>query len=163
MAVAVAALVAKFVAALAVGGAPCLLPPVTGRVIDPFRPPDCSYCAGNRGIEYATTAGSPVRAAAAGSVSFAGVVAGTRYVVVDHGGGYRTTYGRLAAAAVSVGSRVSAGAMVGTSGSQTFFGLRLGETYLDPAPHLATTVPQPRLVPLDGRHRLPPPPAKLAC
>ena len=48
----------------------------------PFRAPACAYCPGNRGLEYDAAVGSPVRAAAAGTVTFAGVVAGVRYVVV---------------------------------------------------------------------------------
>ncbi len=32
--------------------APCWNPPVAGRVVDPFRMPACTWCPGNRGIEY---------------------------------------------------------------------------------------------------------------
>ena len=53
-------------------------------VVDPFRAPACAWCPGNRGLEYAPPPGPPVRAVAAGVVTFTGVVAGTRYVVVDH-------------------------------------------------------------------------------
>jgi murein DD-endopeptidase MepM/ murein hydrolase activator NlpD len=154
---------ARLAVSLALAGAPCLLTPVHGNVTDPFRQPGCSFCPGNRGIEYATAPGAAVIAAAGGVVTFAGPVAGVRYVVVDHGGGYRTTYGRLAAISVAVGSAVRAGQTVGAAGPATFFGLRLGEVYLDPAPHLAKIVPQPRLVPLDGRARRPPPPQRLSC
>src|SRR5262245_2865597 len=66
---------------------PCLNAPVRAPVIDPFRTPGCRWCAGNRGIEYGTTPGTLVRASAAGTVTFAGVVAGTRYVVVLHPSG----------------------------------------------------------------------------
>ena len=150
-----------FVAAL--GSPPCLLPPVSGSVLDPFRPPGCTYCPGNRGIEYSTQAGVPVVAASSGTVTFAGLVAGVRYVVVDHGGGYRTTYGRLQVIAVAIGARVNSGQYIATAGSSTFFGLRLGDAYLDPAPFLAQVVPQPRLVPIDGTARRPPPPRRLTC
>ncbi len=149
--------------ALVLGGPPCLLPPVVGRVTDPFRPPGCPYCPGNRGLEYATTPGRPVIAAANGSVGFAGSVAGVRYVVIEHTGGYRTTYGRLASITVRSGSPVRAGETLGTTGPATYFGLRRGEIYLDPAPHLARVTPQPRLIPLDGRDRRPPPPPRLVC
>ena len=44
----------------------CLLPPVDAPIVDPFRPPPCAWCPGNRGIEYDVPAGTPVRAAAAG-------------------------------------------------------------------------------------------------
>ena len=163
MLVPVSVVVAKFAAALLLAGPPCLVAPVHGPISDPFRPPACAFCPGNRGIEYATTAGAGVVAAAAGVVTFAGFVAGTRYVVVDHGGGYRTTYGRLESISVASGARVVAGQTVGVASSATFFGLRLGDAYLDPAPFLAQVVPQPRLVPLDGHDRRPPPPLRMAC
>ena len=78
-----------------VGGA-CWLPPVDAPVVDPFRPPPCTWCAGNRGLEYGTPSGVAVRAVAAGEVTFSGTVAGERYVVVRHADGRRATYGGLA-------------------------------------------------------------------
>ena len=71
-------------------------------VADPFREPACAWCPGNRGIEYGTGAGrrSCGRRRPA-TVTFAGVVAGTRYVVVDHADGrLRATYGNLASSAL---------------------------------------------------------------
>ena len=55
--------------------APCLRPPVGAPVLDGFRSPWCLWCAGNRGLEYATAPGTPVRAGAGGVVAFAGPVA----------------------------------------------------------------------------------------
>jgi hypothetical protein len=107
--------------------------PVDGPVVDPFRPPTSPYGPGNRGLEVATTPGSPVRAAAAGRVTFAGTVAGQRFVTVQHADGVRTTYGRLATVAVRQGSEVAAGAVVGTAGRRTIWTARLGTAYLDPA------------------------------
>ncbi len=57
-------------------------PPVDAPVVDPFRPPPEPWQAGNRGLEYATPAGTPVAAAADGEVTFAGPVAGGLHVVV---------------------------------------------------------------------------------
>jgi murein DD-endopeptidase MepM/ murein hydrolase activator NlpD len=136
---------------------------VVAPVIDPFRAPACAQCAGNRGLEYATSPGTPVAAVASGTVSFSGVVAGTRYVVVDQDDGYRATYGRLAAATVALGSAVPSGAVVGTTTAAFYFGLRLGETYVDPAPFLGRLRYRPRLVPVDGSPRRAPPPPRLAC
>ncbi len=102
-------------------------------------------------------------AAAAGTVTFAGLVAGVRYVVIEHTGGYRTTYGRLAGSSVRVGAAVSAGATVGSTTDRFFFGLRLGEEYLDPAPVLGIVIARPQLVPLDGANRLAPRSSVLRC
>jgi len=143
-------------------GLPCLLPPVLAPIVDPFRDP-CTYCRGNRGLELAPAPGSAVVAAAAGVGTFAGVVAGTRYVVVGSGAGLRATYGRLATISVRLGARVGGGDVIGSSTSLLFFGLRLGDRYIDPAPELGIVVRRPWLVPLDGRHRRPGPPARLVC
>jgi murein DD-endopeptidase MepM/ murein hydrolase activator NlpD len=121
-----------------------LAPPVLARIADPFRHPDCRYCAGNRGLEYAPTDGLVVRAAAPGTVGWVGSVAGVRYVVIDHTDGYRTTYGRLADATVAVGQAVEVGGQVGTAGPGLYFGLRLGDTYLDPQPFFAPGGARPR-------------------
>jgi septal ring factor EnvC (AmiA/AmiB activator) len=150
-------------ASAAAAGPPCLLPPVSGVVTDAFRSPDCPFCAGNRGLEISTNPGSQVSAGAAGTVSFAGSVAGTHYVVIDHGGGYRTTYGKLRSVSVRAGDRVGAGQPIGVAAATTFFGLRLGEEYRDPAPHLAEAQPRPQLVPLDGERRRTPLPPRLRC
>lgn len=142
---------------------PCLLPPVVGTVVDPFRAPACPYCAGNRGIDYATVDGSAIVAAAPGRVTFAGSVAGVRYLVVEHAAGFRTTYGFLSGSTVRVGDEVARGSRIATSGPRFFFGLRDGDEYRDPGPALATVVARPQLVPLDGHDRPPPRPPRVMC
>jgi murein DD-endopeptidase MepM/ murein hydrolase activator NlpD len=110
-----------------------LVPPVAAVIVDRFRPPSCAWCAGNRGLEYDLVPGSEVHAAAPGIVTFAGPVAGLVYVVVDHGYGFRTTYGRLAAPSVAAGDSLSTGDVLGHGGpSGLYFGLRLFDQYLDP-------------------------------
>jgi murein DD-endopeptidase MepM/ murein hydrolase activator NlpD len=147
------------------GPAACLQPPVRAPVVDPFRQPSCEWCPGNRGLQYGVGSGIPVRAAAAGTVSFSGIVVGTRYVVVEHArGGLRATYGGLASTELRVGDVVAAGSTVGvTGGDGLYFGLRHGETYIDPAPLLGRLVERARLVPTDGTARRPAPPASLRC
>ena len=86
----------------------CWLPPVDAPVVDPFRPPPCAWCPGNRGLEYGTPAGTVVRAVAAGEVTFSGTVAGMRYVVVRHADGRRATYGGLASSPLHAGDVVAA-------------------------------------------------------
>jgi murein DD-endopeptidase MepM/ murein hydrolase activator NlpD len=113
--------------------------PVSGVVTDPFRPPTTPYGPGNRGLEHATEPGDPVRAAAAGRVTFAGAVAGTLHVTVLHADRARTTYSGLAAVTVDAGDVVGSGQELGTSGAALLWTLRLGEAYLDPAVALAAS------------------------
>jgi murein DD-endopeptidase MepM/ murein hydrolase activator NlpD len=141
----------------------CWRPPVVGVIVDPFRAPACRWCAGNRGVEYEVAQATTVRATAAGTVTFSGDVAGTRYVVVRLPNGWRTTYGRLDAADVELGDWLVAGSQVGTVSSGLFFGLRIGDDYVDPAPFIGTLVGRPRLVPVDGSVARPAPAPKVRC
>lgn len=125
-------------------------PPVDAPVVDRFRPPTRPGQAGNVGIDYATEPGTPVRAAAAGTVAFAGQVGGRLHVVVLHPDGIRTTYAFLASVSVTRGQAVAAGAVVGTTGSSLHFGARAaGDAYLDPLVLLAGGALDLRLV-VDG-------------
>lgn len=143
----------------------CLLPPVDAPVRRPFVEPACQWCPGHRGIEYATSPGQPVRAAADGRVTFSGRVAGVQYVVLQHPGGLRTTYGQLAASPnpVPEGDAVRRGAVIGRSGATLHFGLRDGDRYLDPATLLAVRLGRPRLVPESGAGRRRGGEARLSC
>lgn len=118
-------------------------------VVEQFDPPLVSWGAGHRGVDLAGHAGQRVRAALAGRVSFTGRVAGRPVVVVDHGA-TRTTY-QPVVASLRRGQRVDAGDVVGrlvATGSHCpvlaclHWGLRRGETYLDPL----TLVDAPRPV-----------------
>ena len=152
------------IAVLAMLAPSCYQPPVTSAIIDPFRAPACSFCPGNRGLEYEPPTGSRVVAAAPGVVGFSGVVAGVRYLVVDQTDGRTATYGRLASALVTVGATVRAGEPVGTTTARFFFGLRQGNRYVDPAPFLGVLRYRPRLIPVDGSppRRAPPPTVRCA-
>lgn len=149
--------------AVVVAFAPCLLPPVDAPVSDPFRAPTCTWCPGNRGIEYATRPGQPVQAAAAGTVTFVGPVARTVYVVVEHADGLRATYGRLATVRVARGARVRVGQVLGTTSDAFYFGLRDGDRAVDPTPLLGRTRWPTRLVPVDGTPAPSPGPGRLVC
>lgn len=118
------------------------------RVVERFDPPLVSWGAGHRGVDLAGHAGQQVRAALAGRVSFTGRVAGRPVVVVDHGA-TRTTY-QPVLASVRRGQRVGAGDVVGrllATGSHCaplaclHWGLRRGETYLDPLTLVAAPRP----------------------
>ena len=147
------------VPATAVKAAPCLRPPVVGTVTDPFRAPACEWCAGNRGIEYRVAPDAAVRAAATGTVTFVGPVAGTVYLVVELSNGWRLTYGRLTGTRLRSGARVVAGGVVGRAAGEFYFGLRIGDEYRDPAPFIGRPVGRARLIPLDGTPARTPDPA----
>lgn len=116
--------------------------PVPGpvRVLRAFDPPAERWLAGHRGVDLAAPVGSPVLAAGAGRISFAGLLAGRGVVVVVHGE-LRTTYEPVRAA-VAVNERVASGHVLGTlqpghdparpAAGVLHWGLRRGEIYLDP-------------------------------
>ena len=141
----------------------CWWPPVDAPVSDPFREPECRWCRGNRGIEYATPNGVVVTAVATGRVVFAGAVAGTRYLVVRHGDGRRATYGNVGVTALSTGDLVVRGMRVGTTEGRLHFGLRQGDRYIDPAPFIGRAVFSPRLIPSNGSPAAPGRPPRLRC
>ncbi|MEW6085440.1 MAG: peptidoglycan DD-metalloendopeptidase family protein [Chloroflexota bacterium] len=111
---------------------------------------------GHNGIDYGIPNGTPINAAAAGTVALVGFENGGygNYVKLSHTDGsktYYTYYAHLASAAVSAGQKVKAGAVVGYSnntgastGPHLHFGLKIdGENppykgYVDPMPYFST-------------------------
>lgn len=122
-------------------------PPVSGPVLAGFHAPT-RYGPGHRGVDLGAALGTPVRASAAGRVTFAGPVVGSLWVTVDHGP-LRTTVGPLGSVGVAAGDRVGRGAVLGTSGrahgtAAVHWSARRGEVYVDPratAPLVATLLP----------------------
>ena len=86
--------------------------PGSPTVVRAFQPPTSRYGPGHRGVDLASAAGTPVLAAGAGTVVFAGTVAGHGVVSVDHPGGLRTTYEPVAPI-VTAGDRVARGQRIG--------------------------------------------------
>jgi murein DD-endopeptidase MepM/ murein hydrolase activator NlpD len=135
-----AALVSGIVAGEPAAGLGPWIRPVAGPVARPFRAPVTRYGAGHLGVDLVAAPGTPVQAAGAGTVVFAGTVAGARHVVVRHAGGLRTSYSFLAGVQVRVGEAVAEGEVLGTTGGRgenhdgdvLHLGLRVGETYVDP-------------------------------
>jgi murein DD-endopeptidase MepM/ murein hydrolase activator NlpD len=108
-------------------------PPVSGDVVDGWRPGDGPYGAGNRGLEFKTKPGESVRSPAAGVVSFAGQVAGKTWVVIRHPDGLRSSIGPVADIQVGVGASVGGGAVVAKTAAATLhWGVRRGNDYIDP-------------------------------
>jgi murein DD-endopeptidase MepM/ murein hydrolase activator NlpD len=71
----------------------------------------------HEGIDIGAGSGSPVVAARAGRVSYAGTMGGYgRIVLIDHGGGVVTAYAHLSAISASAGSSVDAGQRIGSVG-----------------------------------------------
>jgi murein DD-endopeptidase MepM/ murein hydrolase activator NlpD len=108
-------------------------------VVARFDPPTSPYGPGHRGVDLLGHPGQAVHAALAGTVTYAGPLAGRGVVVVSHGD-TRTTYEPVAAA-VSVGQPVDQGTVLGSLqdfGSHCaprtclHWGWLRGETYLDP-------------------------------
>jgi murein DD-endopeptidase MepM/ murein hydrolase activator NlpD len=118
--------------------------PVVGPVIRGFDPPDSPFGSGHRGIDIAAPVGTSVRAAAAGTVAFAGPVGGRLFLTIDHGGGLESTYSFLDALAVRKGDAVSQGQTVARSGTghagdlvpDLHFGVKLEDVYVDPLDYL---------------------------
>ncbi|WP_407077690.1 M23 family metallopeptidase [Streptomyces phytohabitans] len=142
-------------------------------VVRGWEPPPAPWAAGHRGVDLAARAGQAVRAAGAGTVSFAGPVAGRGVVATELSGTgdppLRTTYEPVRAS-VAKGERVRAGDVVGTVQRARFgksgrpgrpmafhcrsaclhWGLLRGDRYLDPLsllpPHMLRGGPA-RLLP----------------
>jgi murein DD-endopeptidase MepM/ murein hydrolase activator NlpD len=131
------------------------VPPLGGdlSVSRPFDPPPDPFAAGHRGVDLGGTPWSPVFAAGDGVVVFAGMVAGRPVVSIDHAEGIRTTYEPVDPS-VAAGQRVPRGSPIGTLAAGhpgcpreacLHWGLRRGETYLDPM--LLLRPPRVRLLP----------------
>jgi murein DD-endopeptidase MepM/ murein hydrolase activator NlpD len=129
--------------------------PVPGPIVRGFDPPDQEWSAGHRGVDLLADPGTIVVAALAGTVRFAGSVAGRPVVVIDHGT-TRTTYEPVATTR-TVGEPVAAGDSIGAlqSGHDCVGGtcLHLGwlrdDRYLDPVGLFADTAGI-RLLPADA-------------
>jgi murein DD-endopeptidase MepM/ murein hydrolase activator NlpD len=118
--------------------------PVVGPVIRGFDPPDTPFGSGHRGIDIAVALGSPVRAPAAGTVTFAGPVGGRLFLTIDHGGGVESTYSWLDGITARRGDAIERGQVIGRSGAghtgslvpHLHLGVRLLDVYVDPLDYL---------------------------
>lgn len=117
--------------------------PVHGVVVRGFEPPACEYCAGHRGVSVTVVEGSPVRAIADGTVTFAGEVGGNVFVVLQFAPDLRLTYGYLknltneSGHEVATGDTVTRGAVLGHSNARVYLGVRRGHRPVNPAPYIS--------------------------
>jgi murein DD-endopeptidase MepM/ murein hydrolase activator NlpD len=104
--------------------------PVAGVVTSDFGPRTHPVTGEQRlhaGLDIAAPQGRPVRAAAGGTVAFAGTLSGYGgTVIVDHGGGTSTLYAHQSVIGAAAGEAVTAGEQIG----------RVGATGVATGPHL---------------------------
>lgn len=112
--------------------------PLEGRVLQFFN-------ASNGGINIGAPSGTPITAAASGTVISAGENVGAlgKVVLIRHEGGYVTTYGHLDRVLVDADSIVAQNDVIGTVGKsggvktpQLHFEIRQGDSGIDPLPML---------------------------
>jgi murein DD-endopeptidase MepM/ murein hydrolase activator NlpD len=127
-------------------------------VLRGFQRPPATWKAGHRGVDIAATTGTPVRAAADGTVTFVGLVAAKGVVTIDHGA-VRTTYEPVLPLVLR-GQRVRKGDVIATVAPGwshcsplgtplcLHWGARRGATYIDPMSLLSRHA---RLLPLTPR------------
>lgn len=118
-----------------------LIWPVDGAVVSGF---GMRWGRMHEGIDIAASSGTPVRAAAAGTVIHAGWLGGYgNLVVLDHGNGLATAYAHASAILVSLGQQVSQGqtvSLVGSTGNSSgphlHFEVRANGAAVDPLLYL---------------------------
>ena len=148
------ALLLPVLVALQVGvqPAPAWTWPVDGPVLRPFVLGDDPYAGGqHRGVDIGAPAGTPVRAPAAGTVSFAGTVpTGGKTITIRTADGYAATLQRLGSTSLSPGLAVREGDIVGSVGDgnepYVYLGVRKADErngYVDPLGLLPPLAPAP--------------------
>jgi murein DD-endopeptidase MepM/ murein hydrolase activator NlpD len=117
--------------------------PVNGPITSPFCEPR-PWEACHPGIDIGVPSGTPIQAAASGTVSIAGPESGYgNYTCIDHGGGISTCYAHQESISVSVGQQVSQGQVIGISdctglcfGPHLHFEVRVNGNPVDPMGYL---------------------------
>ncbi|NOX30062.1 MAG: M23 family metallopeptidase [Actinobacteria bacterium] len=98
----------------------------------------------HRGLDLSAPTGTPIRATAGGTVTWAGAQGSYgELVIIDHGGGIESRYAHQSRVGVQVGEAVEAGQVIGEVGStgrstgpHLHFELRINGEAIDPTPWL---------------------------
>jgi murein DD-endopeptidase MepM/ murein hydrolase activator NlpD len=123
------------------GGSGMFIWPVNGPVVSGF---GMRWGRMHEGIDIAVPTGTPIRAAASGTVSIAGVEGGYgNYTCIDHGGGLSTCYAHQERILVSGGQQVAQAQVIGVSdctghclGPHVHFEVRVNGQAVDPLGYL---------------------------
>ncbi len=118
-----------------------LIWPVSGPVTSPF---GWRWGRMHQGIDIGVPEGTPIHAAAAGTVIYCGWEEGYgNFVVLDHGGNLATAYGHQSAIAVACGQQVAQGQVIGyagctghCTGPHVHFEVRIDGNPVDPMGYL---------------------------
>jgi murein DD-endopeptidase MepM/ murein hydrolase activator NlpD/cell division protein FtsL len=118
-----------------------LIWPVSGPITSPF---GWRWGRMHQGIDIGASTGTPIHAAAAGTVIYCGWEEGYgNFVVIDHGGNLATAYGHQSAIAVTCGETVAQGQVIGyvgctghCTGPHLHFEVRIDGNPVDPMGYL---------------------------
>lgn len=118
--------------------------PVSGIITSRFGNRESIRSSGHTGLDIAAPYGTSIKAAASGTVTFAGYSGGYGYVVkMSHGNGIETYYGHCSKLYVSAGQKIEAGdviAAVGSTGNSTgnhlHFEVRVNGSEVNPQNYL---------------------------
>jgi len=115
--------------------------PVNGSVVSPFGQ---RWGRLHAGVDIAAPAGTPIRAAASGTVAMAGWMGGYgQYTCIQHGGGVATCYAHQSSIGVGSGASVKQGQVIGSVGctghcfgDHLHFEVRINGSPVDPMGYL---------------------------
>jgi len=118
-----------------------LIWPVNGPVVSPF---GWRWGRMHEGIDIGVGYGTPIHAAASGTVVYSGWMSGYgNFVIIDHGGGMATAYGHQSSIAAGNGQSVSQGQVIGyvgctghCFGPHLHFEVRINGSPVDPLGYL---------------------------
>jgi murein DD-endopeptidase MepM/ murein hydrolase activator NlpD len=128
-----------------------LIHPVNGPITCKYGTKDELHPSGHYAVDYGVPTGTPVKAAASGTVVAVGSGSGARSygnnIEISHADGFSTMYAHLNSSNVRIGQTVTQGEVVAQSGNTGFssgphlhFELRKNGAKIDPSPYLGAGV-----------------------